>query len=382
VSPVDRILASDPDAILGRMNVFISSPIGGLEPFRDVAGRAAGALRHEVKRSEDFGASANTPQQACLAGVRWADAVVLLLGARYGDPQPSGLSATHEEYREAKSRCSVLAFVQRDVEREATQQELVDEVRSWAGGVLTGDFASPEELQDAVTRALHELELAQQAGPLDEEEMVERARALIPDRYGLQGAVLCVASASGPRQPILRPAQLEERTLERDLHREVLLGQNAVFDTTEGVQVRIEGQAIVLEQPRASLRVDSLGSVGLVQPATDPDGSGLPALIEEEVGDRLARSFRLTAWILDRIDPVRRLSHVAPSVALLSAAYLGWRTRDEHAASPSSIQMPTNVGDRVVVALTPIARPRGALTYEVPELREDFLALLRRTYKA
>jgi hypothetical protein len=156
---------------------------------------------------------------------------------------------------------------------------------------------------------LHELELAQHAGPLDEEEMFERGRTLIPNRYGLQGAVLCVASASGPRQPILRPAQLEEPTLERDLHREVLLGQNAVFDTTEDVQVRIEGQAIVLEQPRAWLGVDSLGSVGLVQPATDPDGSGLPALIEEEVGDRLARSFRLTAWILDRIDPVRRLSH-------------------------------------------------------------------------
>jgi hypothetical protein len=81
-----------------------------------------------------------------------------------------------------------------------------------------------------LTRFLHELELAQQVGPLEEEEMAERARA--SDRFGLQGAALCVVSASGPRQPILRPAQLEEPTLERDLHREVLLGQNAVFDTT------------------------------------------------------------------------------------------------------------------------------------------------------
>jgi hypothetical protein len=58
--------------------------------------------------------------------------------------------------------------------------------------------------------------------------MAERARALIPDRYGLQGAALFVASASGPRQPILRPAQLDEPVLQRDLHREALLGQNAV----------------------------------------------------------------------------------------------------------------------------------------------------------
>jgi hypothetical protein len=118
-----------------------------------------------------------------------------------------------------------------------------------------------------VTRALHKLELVQQAGPLDEGEMSERARALIPDRYGLQGAALCVATSCGPRQQILRPAQLEEPALERDLHREVLLGDQAVFDTTEGVKARIEGQAIVLEQPgAASLLVDALGSVRLVQP--------------------------------------------------------------------------------------------------------------------
>lgn len=171
------------------MKVFISSAIRGLEPFREAAVRAAAALRHEVKRSEDFGATAVTPQQACLAGVRWAHVVVLLLGACYGERQPSGLSATHEEYHEAKSRCSVLAFVERGVEPEAAQQEFIDEVRGWAGGLLTGEFASPEELQDAVTRALHELELAQQAGPVDESEMADRAWALIPDRYGLQGAM-------------------------------------------------------------------------------------------------------------------------------------------------------------------------------------------------
>src|SRR5438105_14686848 len=182
----------------GSMKVFISSPIHGLEPFRAAAARAAAALRHEAKRSEDFGAAADTPQQACLAGARWADVVVLLLGARYGERQPSGLSATHEEYREAKSRCPVLAFVECGVERDAAQQEFIAEVRGWAGGVLTGDFGSPEELQDAVTRALHELELTQQAGSVDEGEMADRARALIPDRYGLQGAALCVATAGGP----------------------------------------------------------------------------------------------------------------------------------------------------------------------------------------
>ena len=89
----------------GAMNVFISSPIPGLQPFREAAARAAAALRHEVKRSEDFGAAADTPQQACLAGVRWADVVVLLLGARShrrsrtragGSPGPRGRPRNEE----------------------------------------------------------------------------------------------------------------------------------------------------------------------------------------------------------------------------------------------------------------------------------------------
>ncbi len=49
--------------------------------------------------------------------------VRLLLGARYGKRQASGLSATNEEYREAKTRCRVLAFVQRDVDRGAHHQQ-------------------------------------------------------------------------------------------------------------------------------------------------------------------------------------------------------------------------------------------------------------------
>jgi hypothetical protein len=98
-----------------------------------------------------------------------------------------------------------------------------------------------------------------------------------------------------------------------------------------------------LEQAQASLLVDSLGSVRLTQPVVNT-GTGLPVLIEEDVAGLLARSLRLTVWILDRIDPVGRLSHVAPTVALLSAAYLGWRTRAEHAASPNTVQMPMNVG--------------------------------------
>jgi hypothetical protein len=54
------------------MKVFISSVISGMEEYREAAAKAARILKHEVLRSEDFGASPATPQRVCLAGVRAA----------------------------------------------------------------------------------------------------------------------------------------------------------------------------------------------------------------------------------------------------------------------------------------------------------------------
>ena len=101
------------------MKVFISSVITGFEEFREAAADAALTLDHDVIRAEDFGATPDSPQVACLDGVRQADVAVLLLGSRYGETQASGISATHEEYREARESRSVVAFVQQGVKAGA-----------------------------------------------------------------------------------------------------------------------------------------------------------------------------------------------------------------------------------------------------------------------
>lgn len=67
---------------------------------------------------------------------------------------------------------------------------------------------------------------------------------------------------------------------------------------------------------------------------------------------------------------------------MLPAAHVGWRTSAEHAASPNAFQMPMRVTDRLVVPLTVPMRPRSALVYQVRELTEDFMALLRWAYKS
>lgn len=95
----DRAVTVGPHPDNVDMKFFISSVIGGFEAEREAAVRAVRALRHEVVSAQDFPAGSDSPQTACLAGVRQSDAVVLLLGERYGPLQASGLSATHEEYR-------------------------------------------------------------------------------------------------------------------------------------------------------------------------------------------------------------------------------------------------------------------------------------------
>ena len=82
----------------------------------------------------DFPASAETPQQACLDGVRQSDLVVFLLSSAYGQLQTSGLSATHEEYIEARETKPVLVFLHDGVELEPEQKNFIQQVRDWSGG--------------------------------------------------------------------------------------------------------------------------------------------------------------------------------------------------------------------------------------------------------
>jgi hypothetical protein len=364
------------------MRIFLSSVIRGFEAYRDAAARAARALRHEVRRAEDFAASSATPQQACLAGVRWAEAALLLLGGRYGDRQASGISPTHEEYREARERCPVLIFVERGATYEPPQDEFLREVRGWTTGHYTASFSDADELRDAVTSALRDLELAQATGPTDEGEMHGRAQALLSDPHNhAQSVTLTLVVASGPRQQVLRPRELEAQALEEDLSREALFGAFRVLDRTAGTRHAIRENALVIEQEKASILIDQLGTVRLVFPAERPRTRGdfasasVSVAIREDIEELVQRALRFVAWVLDRIDPIRRLSDVVPVVNLSGA--LGWRTRAEHERSPNSVTMRMSQ-EPPTVSLTPARRHRAALNQDAQAVAEDLAALLER----
>lgn len=133
---------------------------------------------------------------------------------------------THEEYRAARGVKPVPAFVRTGVTPEPGQRAFIDEVSGWEEGGYRESFDTPASLAAAVTRRLHEWELSQQAGPVDERELVARTAALLPTRYtyGAGIAPLHVVVAGAPAQQVLRPSALDDPALHRDMQREAVYG--------------------------------------------------------------------------------------------------------------------------------------------------------------
>src|ERR1051326_88112 len=100
-----------------------------MEDFRAAAAKAIEALGHTVVRAEDFHAMPTSSRTACLAAVRASDATVLILGEQYGAVQASGLSATHEEFNEAREHRPMFVFVREGIPPDPRQAAFIKEAR-------------------------------------------------------------------------------------------------------------------------------------------------------------------------------------------------------------------------------------------------------------
>ena len=373
------------------MQVFISSVITGFGPYRDAAVAAVRTLGYEAIRAEDFSASSQSPRQECLSAVRRSDAMVLLLGSSYGHLQQSGLSATHEEYREARDHTPVLAFVQHGANPGTRQGAFIDEVRRWDSGLLTATFTGPEDLQSKVTRALHDLVVNMRAMPVDTDEIANRAERLVPNTHMSSTPGLVVAVASGPHQTILRPSELNTSTLRRFLLAETLTGDHSVLPPTDDagfsvpstrISVR-DGAIMVVQDDDRSVSLSGSGDLLINQPAENSGGwlPALPCLIEEEIEQRIANAFRFAAGVLAHIDGLGRLTHYAIAVGLRNAGYLPWRTRTEHQRSPNQATVGFPIGhDRtnlIMVMPSPPVQPRPALLAKAEQTAHDLMIKLR-----
>lgn len=123
------------------------------------------------------------------------------------------------------------------------------------------------------------------------------------------------------------------------------------------------------------------GSLHIIQPAREAtQKSGLPVLIEEAVRSRLGQGLTFSDWVLERVDPVRRLSDVVALAYISGAGYVAWKTQAEHDRDPNTATMGLGRSDVVVVNLTPARRTRAALRRDAAALAEDLTVLLRRAW--
>ena len=253
--------------------------------------------------------------------------------------------------------------------------------RRGAQGHFRASFKSPDDLKTGVLLALHEHELATASGAVDEAEMRTRALAFLGDDGRMSDARLAFAIASGPYQQVLRPTDLERTDLARDLQREGMFGDFPVLDASKATSTKIREGALLLEQGETSIMVNEAGSIRIVQPAVADASagfkSGISALIEEDLTAGLVRSIRFAGWLLNRIDPLHRVTDVVPAARVSGAGYMPWRTREEHAASPNAATIQSR-SDVASVTLTPARRHRQSLVHDAIRIAEDLIVLLRR----
>ena len=367
------------------MKVFISSLISGFEPFRAAAREAVQTLRHQPVMAEDFGAKPDSPQMACLGGLQSADLVVLIMGGRYGYVQgSSGVSPTHEEYLEARGTKPILMYVQEGVERDEQQAKFLSDAQEWQGGQFRAGFKTAEDLGRMIVRDLHDFELAHASVPLDARALCAFAVDMLPSgRRGGQGGSpsLSLAMMPGPLRKALRPAQLEEPALAEDMHRQALFGDPRLFDKSKGIKSGIDAGVLVIEQERgARVELGEGGGVALRLPLNRDSGSrdGFSssfAIIQEDVERELAAAMAYLNWLLERIDPTRRLSHVALAASIDAAEHMGWRTLAEQAASPNSGTMRMG-GSKESPAIVDL--PRAELRLQPQLAVKDLTVSLRR----
>jgi hypothetical protein len=370
------------------MKIFVSSLIGGMEPIRAAAKAAIEELGHTPVMAEDFVPSPKSPQVACLSGVREAGITVLVLGAEYGVRQASGYSATEEEFREARETRPVIAFVQNGVTQTADQKAFVKEVQGWSAGYFRGAFDGPDDLRRKIVRALHEWELSNASGPVDQAQLTSAALAMMPKsdrgRSSGRGPSLVIGVVSGPPHAILRPSEIEGRSLKEKLLKEAIFGPHRIFDSGAGSDARLHGGALQISQDRgAEFILDPQGAIRIRMPvpSANEGNVGVSAIIEEDVRDMLRRGLSFADWVLSEIDPTQLLTHSAPAVAIAGATIHTWRTRRQHDASPDRVTLRMFNEDQVPVMLSPPVRPRTALCFDADRMVDDFITLLGRAYR-
>ena len=315
--------------------VFVSSVTNGYEEYREAARAGICEAGCDAVLAEDFAAQGTSSRNACLDGVQSADAMVLLLGPRYGWVAPSGRSATEEEYQEARRRhMPILVFVQDGIPREPDQQRFVARVEDYIRGHFRRSFQSPDDLKRLVREAIMERDLRavpQNLGGAEgriHEALNRRPRE---NQHRVWMKMVCTAlrneevvdplvlTDSGFKNQVLRLGHDCEPALfrrERPKHAEASASRlSIIHGASRGVMVDDDATVVAIH---------SDGTLTVLQNVTDnPSGHDLNRLFvaslrldPDVVRDRLERAWSFAVAWWDLHDPCLRHDGLLYNVGL------------------------------------------------------------------
>ncbi len=382
-----------------RPRVFISSVMEGYGPFREAAAEGTRQAGAEPVRAEDFPAAGHSPRNACLDGVASADALVLLLGDRYGFVGPSGKAVTEEEYEEARrTHKRVLVFLQEPATRESRQEAFASEVQSFVGGHWRKTFRSPEELTKLVREAVSAADLS--AGPHLERRAGARIDAALNRRLPeAQGIVWLQAVWTTLRdEEVVDPLDLGDEAFKRRVLHLAHGSEPPLLSYEEGKQtdvttshLRIRQGDVGARRQDRDLAVIEIHADGTLAIAANVSGTEARSGRMEEgvfamyflapsvVRDRLERAWAFASdWWTDR-DPYRRHEPLLFNLALqdVGARHWGEPTRSSGGGITIPGESPQNP---LVVFDRPRKVSRGDLRSPAAEIDRS-LAILERRFQ-
>lgn len=323
--------------------VFISSVMDEYGHFRDAAADGIRQAGCEPVRAEDFPAAGHSPRNACLDGVLSADALVLLLGERYGFVGPSGKAVAEEEYDEARrTHKRILVFLEDLPNREPPQWAFVNRVQEFVNGHWRKTFREPHELTRLIFEAVTAADLT--AAPNLEDQARERIDAALKRRPPeSQGIVwLQTVWTTLRNEEVVDPLDLGDETFQRKVQRlahdcEPPLCSYEQPKRTEFSASRLtitQGDPGALREARDLVRLEIFtnGTIAIAQNVSGSERRGAQTdgvfdmyfLAPTIVRERLERAWALAAaWWNDR-DPYRRHEPLLLNLALLDVGRRRW----------------------------------------------------------
>jgi hypothetical protein len=349
------------DGTIARARVFLSSVMEGYATFRDAAAEGVRRSGCDVVRAENFPAATASARTACLDGVRSADALVLLLGQRYGYVAPSGRSVTEEEYDEARrTHKRIFVFLEESATREPRQEELVRRVQDYVGGHWRKTFRDEASLTALVEQAIAEADMT----GIESNAAAHRLDAALgrrPERT--QGIVWVHAAWATVRdEEVVDPLSLGQSVFQQTLQRLAHESNPPLFRYEEAKRKNIMASRLRIEQGdrdtwRESrdlvvLELDADGtlSIALNVSGTEPEGElqdthfGMYFLDPDVFRQQLARASAFAASWWEHHDTYRRHDPLEYVLALhdVEARYFSKPTRSASGGITVPANCPTN----------------------------------------